>query len=49
MAGAGKACTKLEKARIYRYFVKPELLIELVRASEILLPNRTSGAQGPGS
>lgn len=46
---ARKACAELEKARIYRqqHFVEPGLLIEPVRASEIFLPFRTRGAQGP--
>lgn len=48
-SGARKACAELEKARIYRqqHFVEPGLLIEPVRASEIFLPFRTRGAQGP--
>jgi len=51
VAGAGKAYTKLHKATInwQWYFVEPELFIEPVRAFEIFLPVRTSGAQGPGS
>lgn len=49
MVSAGKACTELQKARIYsqQHFVESVLPMEPVRAPEIFLPARTSGAQGP--